>query len=70
MTQEREEREDGGAQGHCRPDDDEAFLETNLVVRISPDNSAQSVGKSLEDRDSREEVVVVDEGETEGLAEV
>ena len=70
MTEEREEREDGGAQGHCGPDDDEAFLETNLVVGVSPDNSAQSVGESLEDRDSREEVVVVDEGETEGLAEV
>ena len=65
LPQQREEREDGGAQGHCQSDGDETSLEADLVVRVTPGNSAQPIGNTLEDCDIAKEVVVVDEGEPE-----
>ena len=35
------------------------------VISVAPENATQSIGNVLEDRDASEEVVVVDEGETE-----
>ena len=35
------------------------------VISVAPENATQSIGNVLEDRDAGEEVVVVDEGETE-----
>ena len=35
------------------------------VISVAPEYATQSIGNVLEDRDAGEEVVVVDEGETE-----
>ena len=35
------------------------------VISVAPENATQSIGNVLEDRDAGEEVIVVDEGETE-----
>ena len=40
------------------------------VISVAPEYATQSIGNVLEDRDAGEEVVIVDEGETEGFAVV
>ena len=70
LAHQGEDGQEGGAESHGRPDDEETLLEPDLVVGKAPDDTAQSVGDVLEDSDAGEEVVVVDESETEGLAEV
>ena len=35
------------------------------VISVSPENATQPIGNVLEDRDAGEEVIVVDEGESE-----
>ena len=40
------------------------------VISVAPEYATQSIGNVLEDRDAGEEVVVVDEGETEWFAVV